>query len=147
MSGCLFLIKKFSFCAGHRLFETVSKGHPCNNLHGHNYDVEVTVRKQDDGESMLIDFSELKKIIERVIGQCDHTLILNRKDPLAQAIPGVSIALMDGDPTVENLARLFASRIASQLPIEPPFEVSILIYETKNSVGGYTMQVEGKQDV
>lgn len=78
---------------------------PCARLHGHNWKikVEVTAEKLDD-VGIAIDFSDLKKITWKVVGQFDHN---NFND----------IAPFDKiNPTAENIAHYFYHEIARLLP-------------------------------
>lgn len=59
-----------SFSAAHLLAEIGGK---CEELHGHNFKVEVTVgasRLTDEG--ILIDFRLVKKWLKEIIGRMDH---------------------------------------------------------------------------
>ncbi len=59
-----------SFSAAHRLS---GAGGKCEELHGHNYSVEVSVEGRDlSEEGILIDFRELKKVLKEVISDLDH---------------------------------------------------------------------------
>lgn len=78
------------FSAGHFLRQYRGK---CENLHGHNWKVEVIVSGKNLGQAdMLIDFSELKKILQQVLQQLDHRL-LNEVKPFDRI-----------NPTAENIA-------------------------------------------
>lgn len=63
--------RRFGFEAAHLLPRHPGK---CRNLHGHAYELEVTVDLPVEPESgMAIDFSELKKIVRaEVIDRLDH---------------------------------------------------------------------------
>lgn len=72
--------KLFTFDAAHFL-----EGHKgkCAGLHGHTYRLEVTVSRVKQAaisggssDSMVIDFSDLKKIVhEEIIDQVDHKML------------------------------------------------------------------------
>ena len=65
--------KIFSFDSAHQLHGHSGK---CANLHGHTYRLEVTVEGPVNGEGMVVDFYDLKQIVEeRVIRKLDHTFI------------------------------------------------------------------------
>ncbi len=62
-------IKK-SFSAAHVLKEIGGK---CEDLHGHNFLVEVSVAGDAlNGEDLLIDFRDLKKWINEILDHLDH---------------------------------------------------------------------------
>jgi 6-pyruvoyltetrahydropterin/6-carboxytetrahydropterin synthase len=70
----MILIKKFSFDAAHNL--VVYKG-KCENLHGHTYQLAVKLEgKPTRHDGMVLDFTELKKIVDSlVLEKLDHAYI------------------------------------------------------------------------
>ena len=60
------------FSAAHTI-----KGHPkCGRMHGHNYRVVVTLSADTlDKNGMIMDFSEVKKVVHMVIDKLDHTYL------------------------------------------------------------------------
>jgi 6-pyruvoyltetrahydropterin/6-carboxytetrahydropterin synthase len=59
-----------SFSAAHLLAEIGGK---CEELHGHNFKVEITVGAPDlNSEEILIDFRLVKKWLKDIIDQMDH---------------------------------------------------------------------------
>ena len=59
-----------SFSAAHLLSEIGGK---CEELHGHNFKVEVTVGSPElNSEGILIDFRLLKKWLKEILDQMDH---------------------------------------------------------------------------
>lgn len=59
-----------SFAAAHSLKFSRSK---CENLHGHNWKVEVSICGTDlDKSGMLMDFDKLKAILRKIISKLDH---------------------------------------------------------------------------
>ena len=69
----MYLTKRFSFEAAHNLLNYSGK---CKNLHGHSYALEVTVIGEPEHNGMIMDFYDVKKIVEeRVIDKLDHTYL------------------------------------------------------------------------
>jgi 6-pyruvoyltetrahydropterin/6-carboxytetrahydropterin synthase len=65
--------KDFTFAAAHAI-----RGHTrgCQNLHGHNYRVRVHLRAETlDSLGMVMDFADLKAIMEEIVGRFDHAVI------------------------------------------------------------------------
>ena len=61
------------FAAAHNLINYKGK---CEELHGHNWKVEVVVKgKKLDKAGMLIDFKILKKLLKEVLNNLDHKYI------------------------------------------------------------------------
>ena len=67
------IFKDFTFAAAHSI-----RGHTrgCQNLHGHNYRVRVHVAAAElDELGMVIDFADLKAMVQEVLGPFDHQVI------------------------------------------------------------------------
>ncbi|MDI3534002.1 MAG: 6-pyruvoyltetrahydropterin/6-carboxytetrahydropterin synthase [Thermosediminibacterales bacterium] len=62
--------KVFTFDSAHNLEQYHGK---CESLHGHTYKLEITVKGPVDDEGMVIDFLELKNIVDKkIINKVDH---------------------------------------------------------------------------
>jgi 6-pyruvoyltetrahydropterin/6-carboxytetrahydropterin synthase len=75
------ICKDFTFAAAHAI-----RGHTggCENMHGHNYRVRVHLRARSlDGLGMVLDFADLKAIMQEVLGPFDHR-VLNEVPPFDQ---------------------------------------------------------------
>jgi len=67
------IFKDFSFAAAHAI-----RGHTrgCQNLHGHNYRVRVHLKAERlDGLGMVLDFADLKAMMQEILGPFDHQVI------------------------------------------------------------------------
>ena len=67
------IFKDFQFAAAHAI-----RGHTggCENLHGHNYRVRVHVAAAElDALGMVIDFADLKAMVQEIVGPFDHRVI------------------------------------------------------------------------
>jgi 6-pyruvoyltetrahydropterin/6-carboxytetrahydropterin synthase len=65
--------KDFRFAAAHQI-----RGHRggCENLHGHSYRVRVWVgASRLDALGMVVDFADLKRVMEEVVGPFDHRFL------------------------------------------------------------------------
>lgn len=102
---------KYHFDASHRLSNYEGA---CNNLHGHRWEVEVTIVGEPDiNTGMIIDFKEIKKIIDGY----DHSCIIfdNKKNHLiieALVKTGLKVNLLRNEPTAENLVKELYNSIA-----------------------------------
>jgi 6-pyruvoyltetrahydropterin/6-carboxytetrahydropterin synthase len=89
---------KSHFDAAHRLYDYPGQ---CRELHGHTWDVEVTVASAElDEIGIVYDFTRLKADLAGVLRDYDHVLI-NDVAPFDRM-----------SPTAENLARVIAGRLA-----------------------------------
>jgi len=70
----MFEVKAVShFCAAHYLVEYKGK---CESLHGHNWQVEAVIRsKRLDHRGIVIDFKDLKKLLNEILSGLDHKLL------------------------------------------------------------------------
>ncbi len=69
----MFINKEFKFDAAHNLVDYNGK---CENLHGHTYKLRVTLEGKPGKGDMILDFVELKKIVnEEVIELLDHAYL------------------------------------------------------------------------
>jgi len=125
--------KVISFCYGHRL---VGHGGACRHLHGHNARVEVICRGELDALGMVVDFSEIRRVLQTWIdAQWDHRMILASDDPLAALLreQGEPVFLLEGPPTAERLAaHLYGVAREAGLPV-----AGIRLWETDTSVATY----------
>src|SRR5271170_7917916 len=90
-----------SFSSGHYLRNYQGK---CENPHGHNYKVRVTLAGAElDEAGLLLDFKLLKQVMRPVIERIDHQM-LNDLEPF--------ITL---NPSAENIAKFFYDETNRQL--------------------------------
>ena len=112
-----------TFAAGHALRNYHGK---CENVHGHNYRVRVTIQgPQLDDIGLLVDFVEVKKLMNRVIDRLDHQFI----NDLA---PFDTI-----NPSAENMAKYFYDEISAGLGGNPARVGEVKIWETDTSSATY----------
>lgn len=113
-----------TFAAGHALRNYKGK---CENVHGHNYRVQLTVQGPElDGNGLLIDFIELKRLTMEVIDYLDHRFIND--------LPPFDVI----NPSAENLAKYFYDRVSAGLqPGAPTHLAEVRIWETDTSVAAY----------
>jgi 6-pyruvoyltetrahydropterin/6-carboxytetrahydropterin synthase len=86
-----------TFASGHALRGYRGK---CENPHGHNYKVQVTLRGERlDNIGLLFDFKDLKGAMNDIIDRLDHKFI-NDIAPFT-----------DLNPSAENMAKYFYDEI------------------------------------
>ena len=101
--------KRFKFDAAHWLPDYEG---PCSRLHGHTWFLEVEVEGPVDSQGFVMDFVELKKLVQdKVIGLLDHQC-LNDLGLLFSANPTCEVVLnwvwevLDGFGPPWRLSRL-----------------------------------------
>jgi 6-pyruvoyltetrahydropterin/6-carboxytetrahydropterin synthase len=91
---------EYSFAAGHALRGYKGK---CENVHGHNYRVQVSVAgEQLNSIGLLMDFVDLRAWIKTLVARLDHRF-LNDLPPFDQL-----------NPSAENLAKYLCEEIEPQ---------------------------------
>lgn len=71
----MILYKHFTFDSAHFL-PNLPEGHPCKQLHGHTYNLIVSIEaKVLKKEGWILDFKDLKSVVEPIIKQLDHKLL------------------------------------------------------------------------
>jgi 6-pyruvoyltetrahydropterin/6-carboxytetrahydropterin synthase len=108
-----YLKRHFTFAGGHRLSK--HKGR-CFSIHGHNYDVWITVKSPKlDKNDMVMDFSDLKKHVDPIIDEFDHCLVVNDCDQeLVEPFKKKGMRVMvigNYDPTAESMAAFIFTRL------------------------------------
>jgi len=111
------------FDAAHQLRGYKGK---CENIHGHNWKVEIEVIAENLNEiGIAIDFKELKKISDEVVSKLDHTFI-NEIPPFNQI-----------NPSSENIARWIYLALKSKIENSPVKLHSVTVWESDNAGATY----------
>jgi len=97
------------FSSGHYLRNYKGK---CENPHGHNYKVRITLRGETlDKAGLLLDFRDLKLVMRPVIDRIDHQM-LNDLEPFTTINPSAeNLAKFFFDETNQQLAELTSGRV------------------------------------
>jgi len=114
-AGTYGLSVKSHFDAAHHLYDYPGE---CRALHGHTWDVEVTVESSElDEIGLVYDFKSLKADLAAVLHDYDHALI-NEIAPFDKV-----------SPTAENLARVICERL--QTVVSPRVRVKeVAVWES-----------------
>lgn len=110
------------FAAAHQLRMVAQK---CENLHGHNWKVEVCVAgAQLNAAGVLIDFGELKAHVNEIVGTLDHKF-LNE------------LHLFEGNPSSEKIAVYIADKLATKLAGSGIQVSSVTTWESEDACAIY----------
>jgi 6-pyruvoyltetrahydropterin/6-carboxytetrahydropterin synthase len=133
------ITKTFSFEMAHALY---NYNGACRNIHGHSYKLHVTLmgyplrstHHAEDG--MVMDFGKLKSVvIENVINDFDHALILNvnMPDSLLDEVKRnfEKVKFVAFQPTCENL--LIAIKNVLEGSLGKKIIYSVKLFETESS--------------
>lgn len=107
------ITRRYHFEAAHYL-PKVGPEHKCSRMHGHNYEVEVTVDGHLGDNGFIMDFADLDEIVDPVIRLIDHRC-LNDTNGLE-------------NPTAEIIGRWFLAKLA---PMDRRISM-VRVYETKD---------------
>ncbi|MCL0040938.1 6-carboxytetrahydropterin synthase QueD [Thermodesulfovibrionales bacterium] len=118
------LMVETGFASAHTLKGYKGK---CENLHGHNWRVQVYVTTEKLNElDIAIDFHDLKKITGEVVSQLDHKF-LNEVFPFTER-----------NPSSENIARWIFDSLKKRLMEYKNIKVSaVAIWESETASATY----------
>jgi 6-pyruvoyltetrahydropterin/6-carboxytetrahydropterin synthase len=113
-----------TFAAGHALRNYKGK---CENVHGHNYRVQLTFSGPElDSIGLLVDFVAVKKLMQTVVDRLDHQY-LNELAPFNVL-----------NPSAENIAKYFYDEISGGLAQNARVKLGqVRIWETDTSSATY----------
>ncbi|MFZ7127029.1 MAG: 6-carboxytetrahydropterin synthase QueD [Desulfobacterales bacterium] len=112
------------FAAAHRL---TMVGEKCENLHGHNWKVEVHVRgeKLDEG-GVLVDFGVVKRHVRDLMETLDHKY-LNETSAFGNGRP----------PSSENIATYIAVELQNRMEIPGVRVYKVTAWESDDAAATY----------
>jgi 6-pyruvoyltetrahydropterin/6-carboxytetrahydropterin synthase len=124
MPGQFEVMIERNFSSAHQLRGYKGK---CENLHGHNYRVEIYARGSElNNIGLLVDFGELKEAADEVVRYLDHRNI-NELPPFDAEL----------NPSAENLARYILERVGAACGDERVRVYKVRCFETPTSVATY----------
>ena len=113
------IFKSFTFDSAHFL-PNVPDGHKCKAVHGHTYRLTVFLEGElDENLQWVLDFSELKKVMNPILDSVDHKLL--------NEIEGLE------NPTCEVITMWLWHKIKAKMPLLTKVE----LYETPTSGAVY----------
>lgn len=111
------------FAAAHQLRNFRGK---CENLHGHNWKIEVVLRGTRLEESgVLVDFGEVKQITRELLTELDHKFLNDL--PFFQ----------DRNPSSENIAHYLFETLAARIDNPDRWMYRVSAWESSNACATY----------
>ena len=111
------------FAAAHQLRGYKGK---CENLHGHNWRVQVSVSAERLNElDIAIDFHDLKKIAQEVVAPLDHAF-LNDVFPFTEK-----------NPSSENIAKWIFDSLKKKINNGNLRTAAVTVWESENASASY----------
>ncbi len=113
-----------TFAAGHALRNYKGK---CENVHGHNFKVQVVIEGEKlDETGLLVDFLDVKAAMQSIIDRLDH-VFLNDVAPFDVK-----------NPSAENIAEYFYQEMTRSLGAGVPVRIrEVRIWETDIQSAAY----------
>ncbi len=112
------------FAAAHQLKMVAEK---CENLHGHNWKVEICVAGENlNSAGVLIDFGELKDHVSDIVSRLDHKF-LNDLEPFKDHNP----------PSSENIALYIAQALQTKIEDSAIRVIRVTAWESENACATY----------
>jgi 6-pyruvoyltetrahydropterin/6-carboxytetrahydropterin synthase len=109
--------------AAHQLKEFSGK---CENLHGHNWKIEIYVTGRELGPNgILKDFKLIKDAAHKVVQELDHTF-LNQLKPF-----------QDVNPSSENIARLIFESLSQEIDDDQVKVSKVTAWESDTACAAY----------
>jgi 6-pyruvoyltetrahydropterin/6-carboxytetrahydropterin synthase len=111
------------FAAAHQLTMVGTK---CENLHGHNWKIEVCVTGEKlDSAGIVMDFGILKKYVSEIIDTIDHKFLNEH--------PGFA----GKQPSSENIAIYIADSLKSKIGDQPVKVSAVHAWESDDACATY----------
>jgi 6-pyruvoyltetrahydropterin/6-carboxytetrahydropterin synthase len=111
------------FAAAHQLRNFKGK---CENLHGHNWKVEATLRGEGlTGEGLLIDFQQVRDTTNAILEELDHSFL--------NELP----AFKDQNPSSENIAAYIFRELSKRLNDSKVRVSLVTAWESDTAGAGY----------
>ena len=142
--------KRFRFDASHILPDHEGA---CKNLHGHTYTVLVQFTGELNDNGMVIDFGDIKAMVEPVLDAMDHSFIIGPDTPMELLLAVQALKyrtyFMPGPSTAEFMAEHICSVVGVRLiakvvgaPLEPNISfITVRVYETPDSFAEVTEEL------
>lgn len=120
---------EYSFAAGHALRGYKGK---CENVHGHNYKVRVTVQGEKlNSIGLLMDFTDLRAAVKQLVERFDHHF-LNDLEPFREL-----------NPSAENLACYLGTELQREIDGQGLSVNHVTVWETETTSATYRPPIAG----
>jgi 6-pyruvoyltetrahydropterin/6-carboxytetrahydropterin synthase len=133
------IAKEFSWDMGHRLPEHFGK---CKNVHGHSYKMIIELDGSLNEKSMVMDYYDLKKIVEPIIENLDHAFMVYEEDKeMIYALEKLNSkkVVVNFQSTVENICTYILNEVNKYDFPSNIKSIKVRIHETPNDYAEETL--------
>jgi 6-pyruvoyltetrahydropterin/6-carboxytetrahydropterin synthase len=127
------IAKEYSWEMGHRLPFHEGK---CKNLHGHSYKCMVELNGEPDKNGMVLDYYDMKTIIQPIIDELDHSFMVYSEDKeVIEFLDKINSrnVVVDFQSTAENICLFLLKKIKeANLPGNIK-SIKVKVLETENT--------------
>lgn len=127
------IAKEFNWEMGHRLKFHEGK---CKNLHGHSYKCMIELNGKPDSNGMVLDYFDMKTIIQPIIDELDHSFMVMDTDiEIIEFLDKINSrkVVVNFESTAENLCTYLLQQIKKEKLPSNIKSVKIRVMETDNS--------------
>jgi 6-pyruvoyltetrahydropterin/6-carboxytetrahydropterin synthase len=147
MHGIRITDEKMSFSAAH----FVMRSGACERLHGHNYQVEVSIQGPLDDHGMVLDFRDVRDRVTGICESLDHRVLLpgRSKEIKVREVGGIlEVVVADRRyvfpkddcimlPVAATTTELLAEYIATRIELSKAYGFQVCVSEKTGSSGCY----------
>jgi 6-pyruvoyltetrahydropterin/6-carboxytetrahydropterin synthase len=127
------IAKEFTWEMGHRLPFHEGK---CKNLHGHSYKCMIELSGKPDSNGIVLDYYDVKKIVEPVFEEMDHSFMVWKGDKeLIDVLIKLNsrMVVVDFQTTAENICLYLLDKIKSSGLPSNVTTLKVRVLETENT--------------
>jgi 6-pyruvoyltetrahydropterin/6-carboxytetrahydropterin synthase len=151
MIRCLYTLrnmriaKEFNWEMGHRLPDHFGK---CKNIHGHSYKLMVELDGDLTENGMVMDYYDLKKIVNPIVENLDHAFMVYEKDSevikFLEQIKSKKV-IVNFESTVENITRYFLAEIKKHNLPSNIHKIKVRVCETPDDYAEEEIELPAKK--
>lgn len=133
--------KEFRWEMGHRL-SWHTEG--CQTPHGHSYRMAVELLGTLNQNGMVIDYGDIKKVVEPILESLDHSIMLAQDDPILPYFQEqeFKVTAVPFHPTAENIALWFIDQLKPSFQPHPNLKtLTVRVYETKSALAEASIEL------
>ena len=134
--------KEFRWEMGHRL--PLHEG-GCRNVHGHSYRMHVSVTGELDENGMVVDYFDLREIVDPLIERIDHAFLCDTSDTDMLAFlekHEMKRVIVNFPSTAENIARWLLDQVVEPLQRYKNLKtIAVRLHETERTYAEVKFEV------